>query len=156
MPENTGRIQAKGQFPKGKSGNPSGKPKGVRHQSSLLAEQLLASEVQDICQTVSTEAKAGNMQAIKIVLDRLLPPRKDNPIHIELPKIEESRDVLKAIGCITQAVGDGEISPAEGEALARIVDIHTKALRLCPIWPEQSHDVEPYAPDNTRQIQDGG
>ena len=41
-PVNTGQIQEKGRFPKGKSGNPSGKPKGARHRSSLLAEQLFA------------------------------------------------------------------------------------------------------------------
>lgn len=130
MPENTGRIQAKGQFPKGKSGNPSGKPKGARHKSSLLAEKLFADEIQDICKGVIDEAKAGNMQAAKIVLDRLLPPRKDNPIYIDLPKMESASDLLRAIGCITDAVGSGQISPSEGEALARIIDIQTKALEM--------------------------
>jgi hypothetical protein len=129
-PVNTGRIQAKGQFPKGKSGNPRGKPKGARHRSSLIAEQLFASEIQDICKTVIEEAKAGDMQAARIILDRLLPPRKDNLIQIDLPRIENSSDILKAVGCITNAVGTGQISPSEGEALARIVDIHTKALEL--------------------------
>lgn len=97
MPENTGRIQAKGQFPKGKSGNPRGKPKGARHKSSLLAEKLFADEIQDICKSVIDEAKAGNMQAAKIVLDRLLPPRKDHFIEIDLPKIEGCSDVLIAV-----------------------------------------------------------
>jgi hypothetical protein len=129
-PVNTGQIQAKGQFSKGKSGNPKGKPKGARHRSSLIAEQLFASEIQDICKTVIEEAKAGDMQAARIILDRLLPPRKDNPIQIDLPKIESSSDLLRAVGCITGAVGSGQISPSEGEALARIVDIHAKAIEL--------------------------
>lgn len=38
-PENTGKIQVKGRFSKGQSGNPAGKPKGARHQSTLLAER---------------------------------------------------------------------------------------------------------------------
>jgi hypothetical protein len=33
MPENTGEIQEKGRFKKGKSGNPNGKPKGARPRS---------------------------------------------------------------------------------------------------------------------------
>ena len=130
MPENTGRIQAKGQFPKGKSGNPRGKPKGARHRSSLIAEQLFAGEIQNICKIVIEEAKAGDIQAAKMILDRLLPPRKDNLIQIDLPKIESSSDILKAVGCITDAVGAGQISPSEAEALARIIDIHTIALEL--------------------------
>ena len=95
-----------------------------------MAERLFANEIQDICKAVIEEAKAGDMQAARIILDRLLPPRKDNPIQIDLPKIESSTDILKAVGCITNAVGAGQISPSEGEALARILDIHTKALEL--------------------------
>lgn len=129
-PENTGQIQEKGRFAKGKSGNPMGKPKGARNRSALMAERLFADEVENICKMVIEEAKGGDMQAAKMILDRLLPPKKDTPIQIDLPKIESSSDVLKAVGCITDAVGIGQISPSEGEALARIVDIHTKALEL--------------------------
>lgn len=76
------------------------------------------------------EAKAGDLQAAKIILDRLLPPRKDNLIQIDLPKMESSSDLSKAVGCIADAVGSGQISPSEGESLARIVDIHTRALEF--------------------------
>jgi hypothetical protein len=128
--ENTGEIQKKNRFSKGKSGNPKGKPKGARNRTTLMAERLFADEIDDVCKAVVAEAKDGNMQAAKIILERLFPPRKDSPIQIDLPKIENSTDLLKAVGCITDAVGIGQISPSEGEALARIVDIHIKALGL--------------------------
>ncbi|HEV7736672.1 MAG TPA: DUF5681 domain-containing protein [Chlamydiales bacterium] len=129
-PVNTGRIQAKGQFPKGKSGNPRGKPIGARHRSSLIIEQLFSDKIQDICKTVIEEAKAGDMQAARIILDRLLPPRKDNPIQIDLPQMGTCADIVKAIECIANAVGSGQISPSEGEALARIIDIQARTLEL--------------------------
>lgn len=50
QPENTGKIQVRGRFSKGQSGNPAGKPKGARHQSTLLAERLFAGEIQSICE----------------------------------------------------------------------------------------------------------
>ena len=130
MSENTSEIQAKGRFQKGKSGNPNGKPKGARNQSTLLAERLLGEEIEGVCQSVIIEATAGNMQAARIILDRLLPPRKDSPIKLDLPKIESSAELLKAIGCVTDAVGSGQITPSEGEALSRIIDIHSRALEL--------------------------
>ena len=130
IPENTGQIQEKGRFRKGKSGNPNGKPRGARNRTTLIAEMLFADEVEDICKTVIGEAKAGNMQAAKIILDRLVPPKRDRLINIDLPKLDSSSDLLKAIECITRTVGSGQISPSEGEALARIVDIYTKALEL--------------------------
>ena len=47
-----------------------------------------------------------------------------------LLKMTSSNDLVKAVECITFAVGSGQISPLEGESIARIVDIHIKALEL--------------------------
>lgn len=49
MPENTGQIQEKGRFKKGKSGNPKGKPKGAKHRASLLAEKLFENDIEMVC-----------------------------------------------------------------------------------------------------------
>lgn len=130
MPENTGEKQEESRFRKGKSGNPNGRPQGARNKASILAEQLLMNDIQDICKSVVLSAKSGNMQAAKIILDRLLPPKKDRLITIKFPKIKTPKDVLKAFAIITQAIAYGEISPAEGEALARILDSQAKAIEL--------------------------
>jgi hypothetical protein len=133
MPENTGRIQAKGQFSKGRSGNPRGKPRGARNHCTLLAERLFEDEAGDICSAVIAEARAGNMQAARIVLDRILPPKKDRPIRINLPEMNTGADLAKAMACILNAVGSGQISPLEGEAIARIIDVHAKTFELMDI-----------------------
>jgi len=119
-----------GKFHKGQSGNPAGKPRGAKNRSSLVAERLFADEIQEICGSVIAQAKAGNMQAAKIILDRVLPPIKDKPIQIDLPNMTSSSDLLKAMECITFALGSGQISPLEGESIVRIVDVHIKALEL--------------------------
>lgn len=119
-----------GKFHKGQSGNPAGKPRGAKNRSSLVAERLFADEIQEICGSVIAQAKAGNMQAAKIILDRVLPPMKDKPVQIDLPKMTSSDDLIKAVECIASAVGSGQISPLEGESIARIIDIHIKALEL--------------------------
>jgi uncharacterized protein DUF5681 len=119
-----------GRFHKGQSGNPKGKPRGAKNRSSIVAERLFADEIQEICGSVIPQAKAGNMQAAKIILDRVLPPMKDKPVQIDLPKMTSSDDLVKVVECIAYAVGSGQISPLEGESIARIVDIHIKALEL--------------------------
>lgn len=129
MPENTEKKQ-KIRFQKGRSGNPKGRPQGSRNKASLMAEQLFAEDVESVCKAVIAKAKAGDMYAAKIILDRLLPPKKDAPINIQLPQITTSYDVLKAIQCVTQAVGDGNITPSEGEALARILNVNATAIEL--------------------------
>jgi hypothetical protein len=130
MAENTGKIQENKQFKKGQSGNPNGRPLGSRNKASIIADQLFLEDLQSICKAIIEKAKSGNIQVAKIILDRLLPPKKDLPITIEIPKIKTSYDILKAMESITQAIANGEISPLEGEALARILDIHAKSIEL--------------------------
>lgn len=130
MPENTGKKQEQTLFQRGHSGNPKGRPKGKRNKSTLLAQSLLENDVEAICTRLLVEAKEGNIQAIKIVMDRILPVRKELPIALDLPEIKSSTDLLNAISAITSAVGSGIISPSEGEALSRIIDINLKAVAL--------------------------
>ncbi len=134
MSENAEEMQVTGKFQKGRSGNPKGKAKGTKNRATIFAETLLKDEVESICRRLIQEALTGNIQAIKMVLDRIFPSRRDCPITIELPKIQNSSHVLQAIGSITAAVGNGEISPSEGEALSRIIDVHVKAI--------EAHDCE--------------
>lgn len=130
MPENTGEIQENGRFKKGKSGNPRGKPKGARHKASLMAEMLFENGIEGVCKQVLTQAKEGNLHAAKIILDRLLPPRKDRPINFKLPFIQNTTDALEASRLICHAVCNGEITPLEGESLSKMVGIQAKNIEL--------------------------
>jgi len=130
MPENTGEIQENGRFRKGKSGNPQGKPKGARHKASMMAEMLFEEEIETVCHQVINQAKEGNLQAAKIILDRLLPPKKDRPINFKLPIIQNAADALKAGRLICRAVGTGELTPVEAESLSKIVEIQAKNIEL--------------------------
>lgn len=129
-PENSGKIQAKGKYKKGYSGNPRGKPKGARNKSTLAAEALLEGSLEKICRKIEGEALNGNMQAAKMILERFLPPRKDRCIEIDLPSIDTFEDALNAVEFIFNAVGKGKITPSEGELLARMVESHSKALEV--------------------------
>jgi hypothetical protein len=47
MPAKTGQQQA-GQYRKGQSGNPNGRPQGSRHSTTLAIEKLLDGEAEEI------------------------------------------------------------------------------------------------------------
>src|SRR5215217_9497488 len=76
----------------------SGRPKGARHKSTILAEQLLASDVDGLVRSVVKAAKRGNMVAAKIVLDRLAPPRRSRPIQFDLPPIADTAGLVELNG----------------------------------------------------------
>ncbi len=128
MPDKTEEKQRK--FQKGRSGNPLGRPRGVRNKATLLAEKLLENEAEEICRQAIELAKKGNIQAIKLVLDRILPPKKEASIFIDLPVIKAGSDILEAVNRVATAVCHGKISPSEGEILTRIIDRQAKAIEV--------------------------
>jgi hypothetical protein len=102
-------------------GNP-GKPKGARHKTTLAVEALMQGEAETIGRKAVELAKGGDLTAIKLVLDRIAPARKDAPVTFDLPKIEGVSDLSGALAAIMAAVGDGTLSPGEGQALAAMVE----------------------------------
>lgn len=128
MAENIARKQRGRPFQPGQSGNPAGKPKGARHASTLAMEALLDGEAQALTRKAIELALAGDIPALRLCLERTLPPRKDRPLLIELPAIESTADVVKASAAIVSAVATGQITPAEASELSKVIDTHTRAI----------------------------
>jgi hypothetical protein len=71
-----------GQFTKGTSGNPGGRPPGSRNRATLLMETLLEGEAEQLTRKAIELALAGDLNALRLCLDRLLPPSKDRLISL--------------------------------------------------------------------------
>lgn len=121
-----------GTFPKGVSGNPLGRP---RSESTLLRTRL-AEQGEEVAQVVIEAALRGDMQAAKIVLERLCPPLKPSaaPVMIDLPANPGLGDTARAV---IQHAANGQIAPdVAGQlvqavaSLARVVEIDELERRL--------------------------
>ncbi len=125
MPENTGEIQVRnnnGTFHKGNSGNPGGKPKGARNKTTLAIQELLDGEAEAITRKVIELAKEGDSAAIRLVMERILPARKDSPVTLTIPEINKLDDIVAVVGSIINAVASGEITPSEGQAITTMIE----------------------------------
>ncbi len=120
-PENTGKIQS-GKFKRGESGNPAGRPAGARNKTTLAMQALLDGEAEALTRKAIELALGGDMAALRLCLERLLPSRRDMPVTINLPPIVTAADTVRAMSAILEAVGLGELTPVEGEALAGLVE----------------------------------
>ena len=73
-------------------------------------------------------AQGGNVVALRLCLERLLPPRKERPLNFPLPPVETVQDLPKALGAILTAVAQGDITPGEGQTLAAMLEAYRKGL----------------------------
>lgn len=113
---------------KGESGNPQGRPQGSRNRVTIAAQALLDGQAEKITQKAIDKALEGDGMALRLCFERLLPVRKDCPISLKLPKMEKVEDASKALGTITEAVAQGEITPLEGQSMANIIEVHRRAI----------------------------
>jgi hypothetical protein len=127
-PANTGRDQA-GRWRKGASGNKAGKPRGARHKATLAAETLLEGEAEALSRKAVELALKGDVSALRLCLDRIVPLRKDRPVCFELPKMIESKDAVTASAAIVAAVAAGELTPTEAAELSKVIDGYSRTLQ---------------------------
>ena len=107
-------------FQPGKSGNPAGKPAGARNKTTLAVEALLEGEAEGLTRKAIELAKAGDMQALRLCLDRIAPARKDRYVPIDLPRLDSAADAVKASAVIVAALSAGELSPSEASELSKL------------------------------------
>ena len=138
---NSGEMQ-RGRFRPGQSGNPQGKRPGSRNRASVVLDKMLADDGADVVQAVLTAAKGGDMQAARLVLDRIVPVRKGRPIRLDLPTVESATDVLAALSSTVTAMAEGDITPDEAAVVAGVLETKRKAIETVElearlVWLEQ-------------------
>jgi hypothetical protein len=116
------------QFHKGESGNPAGRPRGSLNRTTVLMQSLLEANAEAIARKAIDLATGGDLTAIRICFDRLVPARKHEPIALELPRLDTAADTVTAASTIVAAVAAGELAPSEAADIAKAVDIYVRAL----------------------------
>ena len=126
-PANTGRKQG-GQFAPGTSGNPAGRPLGSRHRTTIALEALLDGDAEKLTRRAIELAEQGDPTALKLCMERLLPPRKERPTPFRFPLIQSARDAAKAASALVDAVAAGDLTAGEAQNIARLLEAYVKAL----------------------------
>jgi hypothetical protein len=158
-------------FEKGRSGNPGGRQRGSRNKATLAAAALLAGESEALTRKAVEMALAGDPTAMRLCMERVLPPCRERTVKFSLPPIEaartgetcgpSARDVSLAMNAVTTALARGEITPGEAERIAGVVDTFVRAiettkkegsgLNLLQILTAHNYDD-----DNAEDNPDGG
>ena len=116
-------------FTKGQSGNPSGKPKGCRNATTILFDELLKDNAKELIEKTIEMAKDGDGPALRLCIERLAPARKDRPVWLDLPEMNEARDAVTASAAIVAAVAAGDLTPSEAAELSKVIDGYARTLQ---------------------------
>jgi len=122
---------------KGQSGNPKGRPPG-RSPITRMRESLTA-DIPEILAALVIQAKAGDPQAARLILERVLPTVKatEQPTAIQIPAggtlTAQGRAVLAAVSSGALAPGQGSQLIAAIGTLARVAEIDELETRIAAL-----------------------
>lgn len=129
------------QWKPGQTGNPKGRPPGVSAITKM--RESLAGDVPDILAGLVAAAKGGDVQAARLILERVLPALKpaEQVQALSLPNgtlTEQGRAVLAAVGAGALAPGQGAQLLTGIGTLARVVEIDELAKRIEKLEEKQN------------------
>jgi hypothetical protein len=126
-PKPPGRARGR-PFEKGRSGNPAGRRTGSRNKATLAAAALLAGESEGLTRKAVELALVGDPTAMRLCLERILPPCRERAVKFALPPIESAAHIAPAMKAVTAALADGAITPGEAHRIAAVVDTFVRAI----------------------------
>jgi hypothetical protein len=114
------------QFTKGVSGNPAGRPRGIKDKRHRYAESI-ESMIPEVLESVFQKAIAGDMTAAKILLDRSLPTKRPEQERVQISIKENTASNAREV---LQSVFAGEVSPDVGASLLASITGVLKAIEV--------------------------
>ena len=116
-------------FIKGKSGNPSGRPRGIQDKRTALKD-LLTPHAPDLVSKAVELAMQGDTTALRMCIDRLIPPLKAQANQTQL---DASGSLSERGEAILKAITVGELDPATGNSLIGALATQAKLLEVTTI-----------------------
>lgn len=107
-PDDTDRDN-KGQWVPGASGNPNGRPPGVRNRRNVVAAEF-EKEGSAVARVVIDKALEGDMAAASLVLTRISPPMRARPPTVEFD-LDPSLTIEEQGQQILLAMSRGQVDP---------------------------------------------
>ena len=122
------------QWQPGQTGNPKGRPPGQSEITRLRAS--LARDAPDILAGLVIAAKGGDVQAARLILERILPPIKaiEQAVELQLP---DGGTLTAKAAAVLSAAAAGDLAPGQAAqliaalgTLAKIHEVDELAARI--------------------------
>ena len=114
-------VDARRPFPKGSVGQ-SRRPAAGRAQTAPRCSLSKCSPTRPrtLTRKAVELALGGDRWALRLCLERVVAPRREQPVQLPLPDLRDAVSLADAMAVISAAVSDGGITPLEASELGKL------------------------------------
>ena len=132
-------------FKAGQSGNPAGRRPGIPDKRTQL-RKLLEPHQNELIEKVVSMAKEGDMSAMRLVLERLIPSYKSEAQPVVFDSMKDVEGLTEQGQAVINAIATGDIAATDGAAfitamtqLARLVETEDLEQRIAALEEKRGH-----------------
>ena len=119
-PHSPAEPEPRGQpWVKGQSGNPRGRPSRP-HKAAYVAHAMFDHKTTQLVDRAIGWGQGGDKSMLRLYLQRMVPPRPEVPVWLNLPPIEDRAGLRAAMMAVANGVAQGDIPSAQGLRLVRL------------------------------------
>jgi hypothetical protein len=105
-----------------------GRPKGSLNKTTLMFQEILKENADEIIKKAMDMAKAGDQACLKMMVDRINPLMRGQLITMDLPKIVDRQSLSQAYDVVINTMSEGRITADEALAILNVFDKKIKIL----------------------------
>jgi hypothetical protein len=99
-----------------------GRPAGSRNKSTIALQELMEDSGTGIISKAKLLALNGDPTAMRLCVDRLLPPKKNRTVQVKLGNISAAAGIAVASEKVIREVARGSLTPVEGAAISSMLE----------------------------------
>jgi hypothetical protein len=105
-----------------------GRPRGSRNQASLAAQALMDSHSEPLIRKCLVMALQGDAAAMRLCMERVLSPRREQPVRMKTPRIKTAAELSQALEEVLKSVACGRLTPGEAQVIASILESRRQVI----------------------------
>jgi hypothetical protein len=99
----------------------NGRPKGAANHKHKMLQRLAQAHSIPLMERLIAEAEAGDMYAMRIIMDRLWPRPRTAPVDLGLERTQTPADLREAMHSILERVSKGELTTDDGASVIQMM-----------------------------------
>jgi hypothetical protein len=99
-----------------------GRPRGSRNKTTLMAQQLLEHHAEAIVRKCILMALQGDLQAMRLCIDRVVPHRRDLPVKLGNLPMGTPEELNKVSTVLLKRVIEGHLTPSEAMPVGQLIE----------------------------------
>lgn len=115
---------------KPRPGRPAASPPSSQslREATAIAGELLATEATLVTRALVHKAIAGNMHALRLCIERLVPLVRERALPIKIPAAHDALQITIALQAVFDGLGAGHLTAGEAQKLAALLENQRKAI----------------------------